>query len=682
MAEIADFLLHGPAMPNSKYTENIRAFALTLYFHSPRAYFFMRKKFKNHLPHKTTISKWYANSSVNGESGFCSQSLEILAQKVHKMKVDGIEPICALVFDEMSIRKHLQWSRAKKQFLGQIDYGFRPDCSEVPIANNAIVFMLKGINFELCLPLAHYFINTLKAEEKAALLKVIITKITGYGVRLLSVTFDGLGTNIKTCKVLGANFRLNKLEPFFQINGDERRIYVILDPSHMIKLARNLIGNKKVLIDEADLKIEWTFFESLEKMRAEKEFTHMHKLTKRHIDFKNVKMNVRIASQTLSDSVANSMECLMNQGYTDFSGSSPTIKYIRHINKCFDIMNSTGTENENMFKNSISPENKTEIFSFFREISEYLKRIKLSDGKTVVYSPNRAAFRGFIINAMNFKLIYEECVDTVYTSSLDCLKTYKFSQDHLESFFGRIRAVCGSNDNPTVEQFTSAFKKNVICNEIKASEDTNCIDTLNLTVLQVSSRGRNRANIDLDTKSNGYGASDDSDDSEDIDQLGSIEKCYEENVDECAKISIAHIAGSIEKRIEKSGRFECGDCYTMFADNHKIVGDFTSMLRAVPCQSTFDICEIAHKFVENIPLDFNYTYKKAMADIIKVVQGMSIYTNTNFEGHEIHKEYFIEFIASSYVDIQATYIAKRVTLKEQTLMLRNKFRKMVHFAGE
>lgn len=647
---------------------------MTLYFHGPRAYFYIRKKFNNQLPHKSTLQKWYANSSVSAESGFCRQSLEILEQKVEKAKAEGINPICAIVFDEMSIRKHLQWSRAQKKFLGQIDYGFRPDCSEVPIANNAIVFMLKGINFELCLPVAHYFINTLNGEEKATLLKAIITKITSYSVRVLSVTFDGLCTNIKTCRILGADFRLKNFRPFIKVPGDESRIYVILDPSHLLKLSRNIIGNHKVLTDGAGQKIEWRFFENLERMRVEKDFTHMHKLTKRHIDFKNVKMNVRVAAQTLSDSVANSMECLMNEGYEEFLESTSTIKYVRHINNCFDIMNSTSTKTYSKFKNAISPENKTEVFSFFVDLAEYLKRIKFSNGETVIYTQTRAAFKGFIINATNFKSIYEECVDT---NLLDCLETFKFSQDHLESFFGRIRSLCGSDDNPTIEQFTAAFKKIVICSEIQSSEYANCSDALNLTILQVSSR---QSNVDIDLNGNEPPEGEDSD-QDHIEQLERIEKFKGKNVDGCTKISIAHIAGSIEERIKKSGRFECGDCFTMFADNRKLVGDFTSKLRAVPCQSTFDICEIAHKFVENIPLDFNYTFKQAMDDIFHVIEGKVIYPNTNFDGHEMHKQFFVDFIATNYVDIQATYIAKRVTLKEQTLALRNRYRKMLHLAG-
>ena len=37
--------------------------------------------------------------------------------------------------------------------------------------------------------------------------------------------------------------------------------------------------------------------------------------------------------------------------------------------------------------------------------------------------------------------------------------TYKFSQDHLELWFGAIRMCRGSNNNPTARQFVAAYKR-------------------------------------------------------------------------------------------------------------------------------------------------------------------------------------------------------------------------------
>lgn len=126
------------------------------------------------------------------EPGVYRHSLDLLTKLAKESSVNGIELSCSLIFDEMAIRKHLQWSDSRKQFLGFINYGFRPDCVEMPVANNAIVFMVNGINLEVNLPVAHYFINTLCADEKIALMTTVVNEIRKCGVRVLSITFDGL----------------------------------------------------------------------------------------------------------------------------------------------------------------------------------------------------------------------------------------------------------------------------------------------------------------------------------------------------------------------------------------------------------------------------------------------------------------------------------------------------------
>lgn len=404
-------LLYGRQISNEKYTENIRRFALTLHFNSPRAYSYLREKFDDHLPHTGTIRQWYANSSVSGEAGLCRQSFEILSEKAAELKAKGKELMCTLILDEMSIRKHLQWSGSHTTFLGQINYGFRPECMEVPLANNALVFMVNGHNLDLNVAVAYYFVNSLTAEEKAALLREIISKVRECGVRVLSITFDGLSSNFTMCELLGANFNLNNLTPYFVLPPDDRNIYIIVDPSHVLKLARNTIGNKKTMCVDGH-KIEWKYFESLENFRAEKDFAHAHKLTKRHIHYDLNKMNVRIAAETLSNSVANSMKLLMDKGFKQFANSAATIKYVKYINDCFDIFNTKGVKSDIIFKNAINPTNKTEIFAFFDELINYLKKITFVDGKTVLDSQYKTAFRGLIIDMTNFKAIYEECVDS------------------------------------------------------------------------------------------------------------------------------------------------------------------------------------------------------------------------------------------------------------------------------
>ncbi|XP_049523996.1 uncharacterized protein LOC125945760 [Dermacentor silvarum] len=61
------------------YSPELRAFALTLHFYSPRAYRYVRATFDTCLPHPKTLCKWY--QSIDGAAGFSKEALTALAMK-------------------------------------------------------------------------------------------------------------------------------------------------------------------------------------------------------------------------------------------------------------------------------------------------------------------------------------------------------------------------------------------------------------------------------------------------------------------------------------------------------------------------------------------------------------------------------------------------------------------------
>ena len=52
--------------------------------------------------------------------------------------------------------------------------------------------------------------------------------------------------------------------------------------------------------------------------------------------------------------------------------------------------------------------------------------------------------------------------------------TYKFSQDHIELLFNKLRQRCGWNNNPNVLQFKYALRQIIIRNSIEPSQTGNC----------------------------------------------------------------------------------------------------------------------------------------------------------------------------------------------------------------
>lgn len=75
--------------------------------------------------------------------------------------------------------------------------------------------------------------------------------------------------------------------------------------------------------------------------------------------------------------------------------------------------------------------------------------------------------------------------------------TLSIGQDHLECFFGKIRALHRQNDNSTVQQFSAAYRKLLCISDIRLSKFSDCQDvcyrTVASNILKVSSRKRPNA---------------------------------------------------------------------------------------------------------------------------------------------------------------------------------------------
>ncbi|CAB3994515.1 THAP domain-containing 9 [Paramuricea clavata] len=81
-----------------RYSDEIKEFALTLYFYSPWAYKYVRSLVP--LPNPSLTRKW--SSSFKCDPGFIDEAFTSLSQKVAQSNNDKD---CCLVIDAMSIRK-------------------------------------------------------------------------------------------------------------------------------------------------------------------------------------------------------------------------------------------------------------------------------------------------------------------------------------------------------------------------------------------------------------------------------------------------------------------------------------------------------------------------------------------------------------------------------------------------
>lgn len=142
----------------TKYKPELRQFALTLHFYSPKAYKYVWKVWKNLFPHPSTLQRWCCTRDLL--PGFSEETLQFVGKSsiAHEQN-SQTKIICNLCIDEMSIRQQLVLKNDKKY--GCIDLGFgngrlHDEVSDPddltnedelpPLAKNVLVFLLVALN--------------------------------------------------------------------------------------------------------------------------------------------------------------------------------------------------------------------------------------------------------------------------------------------------------------------------------------------------------------------------------------------------------------------------------------------------------------------------------------------------------------------------------------------------------
>ena len=345
-----------------RYSDEIKEFALTVYFYSPRAYRYIRSIVP--LPNPSLVRKWSA--SLQCEPGFIKEAFASLTQEVTN---SPIKKDCCLVIDAMAIRSQTVWTPQRDKYFGFVDYGTEiPNPPSDKLATEALVFLLVGTRSHWKCPIGYFLGNKTNAEIQSKLVSKALELAAEAGLKIWSVTADGTAVNLATFELLRCKFVANydDMVTSFKHPTTGEEVFAILDPCHMLKLARNALEAYGSFVDANGNIIEWQHIKELQKLQENQGLTLGNKLSSQHIQFQKHKMNVRLAAQTLSSSVANAIEFLDKSfKLPAFLNSNGTVQFIRTIDKLFDMLNSRNPLG-NGYKTPLKLDNKSvweEIFT-------------------------------------------------------------------------------------------------------------------------------------------------------------------------------------------------------------------------------------------------------------------------------------------------------------------------------
>ena len=213
-----------------------------------------------------------------------------------------------------------------------------------------------------------------------------------------------------------------------------------------------------------------------------------NKISERHVMYQNEKMKVNLAVQILSSSVADALEFARQIGKLEIQGCEATVQFIRTVDRLFDILNSRNCRGKG-FKAPISKRNLWQTLGFLSKAKKELQSLQDMTSAPLYLSRRKMRIVGFLVDIDSVSWLARSLV---MSDEIPCsfLLTHKFSQDHLELYFGAIRAAGGHNNNPTCRQFRATYRKLLSRCNVTPSTNGNVTSLDSTNLLDVSQRRR------------------------------------------------------------------------------------------------------------------------------------------------------------------------------------------------
>ncbi len=282
------------------YTDEFKAFAISLYFKSPAGYRFLSTRFK--LPSKSTINLWL--SKLQFREGLCPNLLKLLSLRVKRLPEE--DRTCSLIGDEISLKKSVDYSASFDKV-----FGVSSKDDKEKFETGALVFMVAGLRSRWKQAVSFQFMrNAMPGDKIATTVMKTITELKKAGLNVVSFSSDqvflyctyNVSLFLFCIFIQGSNFRaataslgVTKKDPVF--HHDNSPITAIADPPHLLKSTRNCLMSYKISSSRGTA--TWSDIVALFEQDKKGDFRLCPKLSDRHFSLKayGAKMKVKWAAQ-------------------------------------------------------------------------------------------------------------------------------------------------------------------------------------------------------------------------------------------------------------------------------------------------------------------------------------------------------------------------------------------------
>lgn len=245
----------------------------------------------------------------------------------------------------------------------------------------------------------------------------------------------------------------------------------------------------------------------------------------------------------------------------------------------------------------------------------------------------------------------------------------------------------GCNDNPTAQQFTGAYRKLLVQNEVVSGRGANCINDIT-KILTVPSKKRGSRLTTNSVELNMLADIDFENQTDDVQYVDT--QLVDSNIKNLKEHSVAYIASCVEenvlRKLSQKGQNACLACIQVFVENVITDDSFIKFKSGTnnilpPCKSTIELIHTVEKEFKRYD-SYNVSFSSMLTHILRKIDLDQFYDASLFDEEHDHKNELIRVIVHTYMNIRSTQVCKLITRMSQEKQIRHSLLKTIHFEGQ
>lgn len=204
------------------------------------------------LPSERTLRDY--TNYIKATPGLHFDVLKQMKEQSKVSEMPGAKSYVTILLDEMKVKEDIVYDKLTGGMIGFVNLGSINDqlrqaaeedtqkTKHPPVADHILAVMVRGLFFKFEFPLAHYPSLGVTGDELLPIVWEVVRFVETTGLKVIAITADGAAPNRRFFRMHGnGNGLTYKVKNIYA--ADERYIYFISDPPHLVKTIRNCFSH-------------------------------------------------------------------------------------------------------------------------------------------------------------------------------------------------------------------------------------------------------------------------------------------------------------------------------------------------------------------------------------------------------------------------------------------------------